>query len=55
MLLKEEKTAIIENNRTQDTQERPSLQKRSAEDGRSQKKPAELPEEEGCCTVSCYH
>ena len=61
MLLKEEKTEIIEKNRTHENdeenqrsdcssevpQERPPLQTWSAEDGWSQKKPAELPEEEG--------
>ena len=72
MLLKEEKTEIIEKNRTHEndtgspevqiailtkrindltahlkSQERPPLQTWSAEDGWSQKKPAELPEEEG--------
>ena len=83
MLLKEEKTEIIEKNRTHENDtgspevqiailtkrindltahlkshkndhrafteqpQRSSFQKRSAEDGWSQKKPAELPEEEG--------
>ena len=52
MLRTEEKDQIIEANRTQ---EGSSLQTGSAEDGWSQKKPAELPEEEGCRTVSCLH
>ena len=63
MLLKEEKTEIIEKNRTHENDTgSPEVQiailtKRiqtwSAEDGWSQKKPSELSEEEGCKPLSC--